>query len=88
MNDALKTDLESLVEDFKFRLYSINIADFNSTQKFVDKCQDLLNTYLGKMTISVHTFSTKETFREDYIPSFEYRRKCQSLFETYLEQCL
>lgn len=89
MNDTLKIDLESLVKDFEISLNEINISDFDSSQKFVNKCQDLLNSYIVKLNFSVPTFSTSdECFLEDYIPSLEYHRKCQQLFEQHLQKSL
>ena len=87
MNNALKTDLESLVKDFEVSLNEISISDFDSEQDFANKCSDLLNTYIVKLNFSVYDFSTSDkSFLEEYIPSLEYHRKCRRLFEQHLEK--
>ena len=89
MNNSLKTDLESLVLDFKHSLEQINIKDFNDCQVFANKCQDLINIYRIKMLNSVDLFASQsnpEYFLEEYTPSLKYHSECQRLLELYLEK--
>jgi len=88
MNSPLKTDLESLVLDFKCSLEQIKFKDFNNYLLFADKCQDLLNLYRNKMLNSVRLLccqSNPEFFLEEYMPSLKYHSECQHLLEKYLE---
>ena len=89
MDSSLKTDLESLVLDFKHNIAQINIKDCISSTIFLDKCQDLLSLYRTKMFNSVSLFShqsSSEYFLEEYIPSLKYHSECQRLLEVHLEK--
>lgn len=88
MHSILKEDLESIVKNFEKNLNDIKVENFESPQYFANSCTDLLNNYISKLNLSVMTLSTAETYRKDYIPSFEYRRRCQRLLEIYFEENL
>lgn len=86
MNNTLKTELESLINQFDKSLKSINVSNYDTKQNLANHCTDLLNRYYSKITQSVIDLSDKEKFSEYYFASFQYYRQCSHLLETYAEE--